>query len=739
MNRNTRYLRLATFIRITLLLTFAWGMPASVGSTKVPQTPLDASVIPKFVDPVPLFGPANPDPDFQRVGRSRITVRMQEFQQQILPTVDEFGMETGFPPTWVWGYKVGDAPHFYPGVTIEALRHRPTDVTYVNELVSYEDGGHVQGLLSVDQNIHWADPDGIMCAMNEILCPDPYTGPVPAVTHLHGAEVQSDFDGNPEQWFTPADDGRFGISYRSFQRMGNRSALSIGPYDDPTPGQAVYHYNNEQEATNLWFHDHTLGVTRLHVYGGLAAFYLIRDGRDNGKVNNPIGLPGGPYELEILVQDRQFDTNGQWYFPDGSGPGLNGTPPNPEIFPFWIPEFLGDAIVVNGKTWPYLNVEPRRYRFRFLNGSNARFFNVFFGYYEGPAAPPAGFVQEGPVFWQIGTDGGKLDAPVETPYLFLAPAERADVIVDFSNFAGQTLTLVNNANAPFPDGDPVDPHANGQIMQFRVGTESAVDNTCDPSLGECNLRIHPIVRLADAHISVKRQLTLVEEEGDGGPVMLMLNNSRWNGREYMIGDPIPDSQAVYGSGTAHATYATELPQVGTTEIWELVNISEDAHPIHLHLVQFQVLNRQGIYLGDPDDAEILPGYLDAYVRAFPGGTFLPEYGPPNDYLTLNDDDAIGGNPAVSPYLTGGIISPAPNELGWKDTIKAPPDMVTRIAVRFAPQDLPIVSVKPGLDLYPFDATAGPGYVWHCHILDHEDNEMMRPYAVQLRPVAVRQP
>ncbi len=731
MKSNSGYFKI--FI-LTFLWTFVWQGTGVFASQLIPQTPLDASLIQKFVEPMPVFGPANPDAAFQRVGDSKVTVRMQEFEQRILP--ESFAPEDPVNydgQTWVWGYKVGDAPAFYPGVSIEAKRHQQKDVTYVNELPSYSDGGHVQGLLSVDQNIHWADPDNFMYPMNNIFWPDPYTEAVPAVTHLHGAEVQSDFDGNPEQWFTPANDGRFGVSYRSYEKKGNGNGtgISIGPYDNPTPGQAVYHYNNDQEATTLWFHDHALGVTRLHVYSGLAAFYLIRDGQDNGKVNNPIGLPGGPYEMEILVQDRQFDTNGQWYFPDGSGPGLNGTPPNPDIFPFWIPEFLGDAIVVNGKTWPYLDVEPRRYRFRFVNASNARFFNMFFGFYEGPALPPAGFVQQGPGFWQIGTDGGLLDAPVQTNDIFLAPAERADVIVDFSNYAGQTLTMVNNANTPSPDGDPVDPNTNGQIMQFRVGTGSVADKSCDPAVGECSLRPKPIERLANAPVSVKRQLTLVEEEGAGGPVMLLLNNSRWNGREYMTGPAIPDSKIVYGVAgvnATHPTYATEWPQVGTTEIWEFVNISADTHPIHLHLVQFQVLNRQVLNVGD---------YLTEYKAAFPGGAFLPEYGPPNDYLTLNADGAIGGNPAVSDFLQGNPISPLATELGWKDTIKCPPNMVTRIAVRFAPQDMPIPSVKPGKDFYSFDATAGPGYVWHCHILDHEDNEMMRPYALQTGPVPVR--
>ena len=241
---------------------------------------------------------------------------------------------------------------------------------------------------------------------------------VPAVAHLHGAEVQSDFDGTPDQWFTP--NGLSGVAYRSY----DPNAASKSTTTPPADGTAVYHYPNGQEATTLWFHDHSLGTTRLNVYAGLAAFYLIRDERDTGKVNNPIGLPAEEREIEMLIQDRQFDTTGQWYFPDGSGSGLNGPPPNPDLHPFWNPEFIGDVIVVNGKAWPYLEVAPQRYRFRFVNGSNARFFEME--------------IPDGPAFWQIGTDGGLLDAPVKiNNKLVIAPGERADVIVDFSGFDGQ--------------------------------------------------------------------------------------------------------------------------------------------------------------------------------------------------------------------------------------------------------------------------------------------------------------
>jgi len=164
---------------------------------------------------------------------------------------------------------------------------------------------------------------------------------------------------------------------------------------------------------------------------------------------------------------------------------------------------------------------------------------------------------------------------------------------------------------------------------------------------------------------------------------------------------------------------SELPQIGSTQLWEIVNLTEDAHPMHLHLVQFQLLNRQKIRNDE---------YMGLYSAAFPGGNFIPGVGPPQDYNTPNNDFAVGGNPAISSYLQGSWRLPEPGEEGWKDTIRSFPGEVTRLVVRWAPLDTPVRAAKPGVNLYPFDPTVGPGYVWHCHILDHEDNDMMRPYS-----------
>jgi spore coat protein A len=589
---------------------------ASAATTAAPRVALPGSDIPKFVEPLPTFEGA-------RVSASKITVSVEEFQQFVLPAPLYTRLPSPFDQgTLVWGYRVGSAPPRYPGFTIEASRGTPTTVSYLNSLPLQP---RLQQYMAIDQTLHWADPLGQMGSLS------PYVGPPPIVTHLHGGEVPSAFDGHPESWFLPG------------QAMTG-----------PGFSTNVYTYPNAQAASALWVHDHALGITRINVYAGLAAFYLIRDAYDTGVPGTGLDLPSGKYEIELAIQDRQFDINGQWFFPAGEAAGRNGTPPNPEPHPFWIPEFFGDAIVVNGKTWPYLRVEPRRYRFRILNGCNARFLEL--------KIARASSDRPGPAIWQIGTDGGLLDEPIalngrgkpREDGLLLAPAERADIIIDFADFAHETMLLLNSANAPYPSGDAPDPKTNGQVMQFRVDIpRQGKDASFDPTAPGATLRGSKhqppaIVRLTNpdrgtiAHgvtISRRRQLVLIEIEGDGGPFEVLVNNTKWDGRREDTGVPIsglkPDGRG---------NWVSELPQIGSTELWEIINLTEDAHPMHLHLVQFQLLNRQKIR------AE---RYLDAYSAAFPDGAFVPGFGPPRDYNTPNADFAVGGNPALSSFLRGG--------------------------------------------------------------------------------------
>lgn len=439
------------FLRLSVLTAAGLAVPLhrAYGSFQVAQTPLPGKSIPKYVDPLPSFAG-------QRVGGSNLVVSVHEFQQQVLPS--SFIYPAPFTGTYVWGYRITNGAvirgPLYPGFTVEAQRGVPTSVTYINDLPL---SPLLQQYLTADQTIHWANPLGLM--MDDSGRREPYAGPPPIVGHLHGGEVPSQVDGGPDSWFTP-------IIPETDAALHGSAYYTLCP---TASNAAVYCYPNAQEPTTLWFHDHTLGATRLNVYAGLAAFYFLRDSSsmDTG-LAVPGGLPAGPYEIEIAVQDRMFDTNGQWLFPDGYPSGPNGPPPNPEIHPFWIPEFFGDAIVVNGKTWPYLEVEPRRYRFRFLDGSNARFYELRLMNRETG--------RPGPGFWVIGSDGGLLDYPVKLndpapengPRLLSAPGERHDLIIDFSGFAGQTLTLINSAKAPYPSGTPADPSTVGQIMQFRV-------------------------------------------------------------------------------------------------------------------------------------------------------------------------------------------------------------------------------------------------------------------------------
>lgn len=738
------------------------------------QEVLDGSEIPKFVEPLTTFNGKRVD------GTKHLKVTAKEFQQKILPSsfyealpskVKYKSVATGktvfqIDPskgTYLWGYKIkqGDntfGPSF-PAHTIEAQQGDKTHAKYVNHLFAFEDckgrqlrGPLLQKFLTVDLSFDWANP--LQYPMS-IQGTDPatglplgnpgfYNGPQPMVTHLHGSETPSFSDGGPDQWFTP------------YQKH-------IGPAFVTNK----YTYPNTQPAATMWFHDHVGGETRMNIYSGQTGFYLLR-GEPESSVSPP--LPHGHQEIEMLIMDRQFDTFGQIFFPDGnpSDAGLNGNPGNPTIHPYGIPEFFGDVICVNGKSWPYLEVEPRRYRFRLVDASNARMYALLLedqiGNTSGPTVP---------TIWQIGSDGGLFDVPVAinsfvpftwnpqdttstpygspvftTPRLFISPAERMDIIIDFTDFEGEIFTLVNDSPAPFPNGGtPLDPNES-LVMQFRVTKPlSSPDNSFNPAAPGATLRTgaQQVIRLADGTgglapgvvPNLTRSLVLIEQEDPdtGAPVTALINNTTYNGINPLTGQPIPDSVA-YNNGTI---YVTEIPQIGSTEIWEFINLTPDAHPIHIHLIQFQVLNRQVFNVGDVAPPFVIsPSYrLDAYEAAWgPGGTIYGA-GPPLLYLSTL---MLGGNPSVIPYLIGSVIAPDPNESYWKDTIKMYPGTVTRLVVRWAPQTIPVGGVSPGQNKFPFDPTAilgvkddgfgypgGPGYVFHCHISDHEDNDMMRPF------------
>jgi spore coat protein A, manganese oxidase len=725
------------FTGLMALLIVAGGLTSGArASFQIPQTPLNPATVPKYAEALPTFVGA------RVLAGSALAVSYEEFQQKVLPLSFYGSLPPGpFSPypgitipnlqdgTLVWGYKVGGAPHLYPGFTVEAQKGTATAVTYTNLLGTAAAPPILQRFITVDQTLHWANPMGLLPGSQYRF--SPYSGPQPVVPHLHGGELRSDSDGGPDEWWTPGGEG-----YLSTPK-------APGGIRGPSYFKNVYTYPNTQEAATLWFHDHVLGVTRTNVYAGLAAFWFIRDNYDTGKVNttsanleNPSNLPAGDQEVEVVFQDRQFDTHGQWLFPDGYPGGLNGPPPNPDVHPYWNPEFFGDVIVVNGKSWPFFQVQPRRYRLRLLDGSNARFYQM---HLEDAAGPPGTL---GPPIYVIGTDGGLLDAPVKTSFspvpplaplpadwLIMAPGERYDVIIDFTGMAGKTFTILNDANGPFPGGTPPDPAGTAQLMQFQVSLPLVgTDSTFDPAAPMATLRGGPgqpqaIVRLANGAgdigagvvVNKKRQLVLREVSGPGGPLEVLVNNTKWDGLQAGTVIPVP------GSSRVGANWATELPQIGSTEEWEIINLTVDAHPIHLHMIQFQIMNRQPYNTISPG------GYPDVYTAAF-GSTPIDGYGPPYNYNVENGDLALGGNPAITPYLTAGPFTPPlPHEQGWKDVVVSYPGEVTRIIARWAPQNVAVNGVTPGQNLFAFDPTYGPGYVWHCHIIDHEDNEMMRPY------------
>jgi spore coat protein A len=789
-------------LMFSMVLVFGLCVGSSFAAQS-PQVPLAGSAIPQFVQPLPILtvspfaDPPLPNTPYLKAmattfGNQPLTIRMCEFDAKVLPPGTFVpGVQ---PLTRVWGYIVDTgngcpaAPQeTYIGPVIvnerelfdtcnvntltctnhsaktcaaDADCNMPTSITFVNDLGSTATTGVLAYKYSTDKTLHWADPEGHMCMMDKCnmgtgtctysatptgctsdaqctsmipafgsICSQNYSGPIPAVAHLHGGEVPPDIDGGPDAWFT-SDGLKKGHAYHSFAGA-------------PANG-AVYKYPNTQEASPIWFHDHTLGATRLNVYAGLAGAYFIYD----PTLALPANLHSLPEVVPMVLQDRMFDTNGQLFFPSDTAGNILWTP-NPD-HPYWVPEFVGDTIVVNGKAWPFLDVEAKRYRFLFLNGSNARAYEMFLLNQATGAA--------GPGMWVIGTDGGYLDTPVAVNKLVMQPGERYEVIIDFAGFTGSNLIVRNTGRTPYPKGAPPQGSTLGRIMQFRVGAAPLIpDASYNPALltplrvGTQMIKrlVNPVTGTLATTAQKTRALTLNEVMGmgmtannpvtglltnyPGGPLEILVNNTKYAGANR------PDFQAITVGG--NTTYYSELPQEGDTEIWEIINLTADAHPMHLHLVQFQLMNRQNFNVNKYTGVYNAAFGADTTLPALPAGcllgVFCPAYGPPLNYNpSTASGGKYGGNPDVMPWLQGKINPPAPNEAGWKDTVIAYPGQVTRIAVRWAPTDLTITAAPDATLYYPFDPSdgTGHGYVWHCHIVDHEDNEMMRPDVVDLNPL-----
>ncbi|MCU4973998.1 multicopper oxidase [Halobacteria archaeon AArc-m2/3/4] len=527
--------------------------------------------------------PGVAEPTGTKEGQPHYEIEMGEFEQEL---------HSDLPPTTVWGF---DGQ--FPGPTIEAEQGEPIYVRWTNDLPD-------DHLLPVDTTVHGDtipyDIDGVR-----------------TVTHLHGGNIESESDGKAKGWFT-----------RDFQETG------------PAFEKKDYYYVNDQPPATLWYHDHAIGITRLNVYAGLAGFYLLRSERER-----ELGLPDGEYEIPLVVQDRSFDEDGSLFYPSAVSEDRGGDESYPETS--IVPEFYGDVPVVNGKAWPRLSVEPRTYRFRILNGSNCRYYDLELLEYD-EASGETG--DDGPSFVQVGNDGGLLAEPVGLDgRLEIGPGKRADLVVDFSDFAGETLLLHNDAPSMYrgrAGGEETKPLPEVMLVDVADSNDAEDDSRIPDELTE-------VPEIPTDAVDTHRHLVLTATSDEYGRMKHLLGTRDQPGG-YSLEDPV-----------------TEEPELGTTEVWSIANNTGMSHPIHLHLVHFQVLGRQSVA----------------------------------DY----DSETDGVDPdALEP--------PEPYDLGWNDVVSVDPGEVVHVIVHFGEYE--------GL----FNDQTGT-YMWHCHMVEHEDYDMMRPYRV----------
>jgi len=795
MKRRSKFFKVSGTIAAVMLLLMSAGIFTRVYAVdgcpdgQMPVFPgsddciIDTDAINKFE--IPLVIP----PVMNNTGTADIyDIAVRQFQQQILPggIWNTLGATTQtFPATTVWSYGPAADPtpvtapdplsqFNYPAYTVETMSNMPVSVRWINELVAVDpatgfpypvgDANRtaLPHILPIDQTLHWANPP-MDCRMGDPRTdcagenPIPYTGPVPIVTHVHGAHVDPHSDGYPEAWWLPAASDIPAGYATSGSFFDDATGLNDG-----TLGFADYLYRQDQPAATLWYHDHSLGMTRNNVYAGPAGFWLVRGGMYDGVLDNSgpklkngqlpgpapkagqtvleLNVPGSNIrnkirEIPIVIQDRDFNPDGSLYYPDnrarfedlneadGDDPVLDiDFVPDSDVAPIWNPEAFFNVMVVNGVAWPKLEVAQAMYRFRLLNGCNSRFLWLKFD-------------NAGVEVYQIGAEQGFLDHPINMnnndldgiddgkAEILMALAERADVLVDFSGLEdGDEVVLLNiGPDEPFGGGtpyagcdpdaippvgpadcfEPADPGDSGQIMRFVVNAALNGKGMTDPfrpngkpspqaATAPANLVLNkepaldpllvlPTVRNVSLNELDSEEVCVVEEE-DGsliqypdncsaegaeefGPLEALLGTVDFSGAS-PEGTPLKwtaDAGVTkivpFTDGTSALVNVTENPAVGDIEDWDIYNFTMDAHPIHLHLVRFEVIERRAIGAG-----------------------------------------------------AGTGTGPESWETGFKDTVIAYPDEITRVRAHFDIEGL---------------------YVWHCHIVEHEDNEMMRPYAVGL--------
>ena len=676
----------------------ALAVPAAAGLSDPALQPKFVNLAPNALDPGFLFKDLNENGGPAQ--RPNFSIRARQ-------TVQETGL---IDPrngrrlkTKIWGY--GADTVSWPGQTFQVASSAAggadqTVVRWENEL---QGKSH---LLPVDTSVHWcyslhgdSSANGVDYRQYSIK-----RNGVPIVTHLHGGNSDFQFDGNPEFFYSP--DGEV-----------------KGPQWDFVPGgfTNTFRYDNAVPAGNLWYHDHALGLTRLNVYAGLAGFYFVRDEFDTGMPDNPLGLPAFPYELAYAIQDRMFTDKGALFYSAFPGDPFyddfitgEGVVLPPELFPGGGPtalaEFFGDHIVVNGVIWPKADVEPRNYRMRLLNGCDSRFLVVqFVAVNAGETDPGTGTPLP---FWVIGSDQG-LGTPAQIHTLVIEPGGRYDVVVDFSQVPSGSRVIMNNlgGDAPFGGafGDDLAPEdlfpdrQTDRIMAFDVvvplsGVPDNFDSGNSSGYGGV------------ANGATTRRVALFEGTDEFGRLQPLLGTAE-PATDY-AGNPVnwpatPDYVNAGLVGQMEGSIAwhsptTENPALGTTEEWEIWNVTGDAHPVHLHLVNFEILGRQEIVWDSATNED--DRVLD------PTGVTAPAPNGDGTYLETQpvvQHNGLLGNGFRIVNLTYGAAIPQPAEYvenAPKDVVTALPDQITRIKATFD---------KPGR------------YVWHCHILSHEDHEMMR--------------